>query len=150
MAARRPRICPATLLAAAALPAAIRKLLTHAVLNLKPPRWLGRWGSWGVGRFAFQGSKYYTGTTREPYKGRPNLQWVKSHFDFKGRPMRDAIVDEILDTQAQHPPALDGLPEMLLKVGQEYRPLPLRINPVGEWPEPPGPGAGPGQPALKR
>jgi hypothetical protein len=108
------------------------------------------WERVTVGRFAFQGSKYYTGTTREPYKGRPNLQWVKSHFDFKGRPMRDAIVDEILDTQAQHPPALDGLPDMLLKVGREYRPLPLRINPVGEWPVSQEPGPGPGQPAPRR
>jgi WD40 repeat protein len=114
------------------------------------------WDRVTLGRFAFQSSKYYTGTTREPYKGRPNREWIKAHFNFGGRPMRDAIVDEILDTQAQHPPALDGLPEMLLKVGREYRPLPLRLNPVGEWPAPPEPGPGnragpgPGRPAPKK
>jgi hypothetical protein len=98
------------------------------------------WERVTVGRFAFQGSKYYKGTTKEPIKGQPNREWIKAHFNFGGRPMRDAIVEEILDTQAKQPLELSGLPTMLLKIGREYRPLPLRINPVGEWPTPPQPG----------
>jgi hypothetical protein len=114
------------------------------------------WDRQTFGRFAFVGSKYYTGTSREPFKGRPGLQWVKTHFDFGGRNMRDAIADEILDTLAKQPTPLGELPAMWLKVGREYRPLPLRLDPVADWPAQPGPAPGngavpgPGPPALKK
>jgi hypothetical protein len=107
------------------------------------------WKRQTVGRFAMMGSKYYTGTTCEPFKGRPGMEWVQTHFDFRGRPMRDAVVDEILDTQAQQPTPLAELPAKWLRVGKEYRPLPLNLQPVGAWPDAANAG-GPGRPALPR
>jgi hypothetical protein len=109
------------------------------------------WERTTVGRFAWHQSKYYTGTTREPFRGRPGLQWVKAHFHFGGRPMREAIADEILDTLAQQPTPLGELPTAWLKVGKEYRLMPLQINPIGAWPAPAnGAGRGLALPALRR
>lgn len=97
------------------------------------------WERQSSGRFAYEHSKYYTGTTREKIQGRRDLEWVKAHFNFGGRPMRDAIADEILDTQAQRPTPLGPLPAAWLRVGREYRQMPVQISPVKDWPEAGGP-----------
>jgi hypothetical protein len=92
------------------------------------------WERRTVGNFAWNRSKYFTGTTTEDVKGRRDLQWVKTHFNFKGRNMRDAIVEEILDTLAQEQPvALGELPNAYLKIDRRYLAIPLRFNPIAAW-----------------
>jgi hypothetical protein len=93
-----------------------------------------------AGQFAWTGSKYYKGSSRLPPKGRAGMEWVKTHFDFGGRPMREAIADEILDTLARRPTPLDPIPPAWLRVGRDYREMPLRLLPVVAGPAAPGPG----------
>jgi hypothetical protein len=91
------------------------------------------WERRTVGNFAGVLSKYYTGTTEVPFKGRSDFQWVKNHFDFRGLNMRDAIAAEILDKLAGEPTPLGNVPAAYLKIDRSYQAMPLHFNPIAPW-----------------
>ena len=85
------------------------------------------WQTTTQGLFLRQGSRYFTKTKRSAFvPGGPGMSVLTTeYYDFEGRDMRTAIVEEILEASGNLSLPAGAPPLLLIKAGGEYKALPL-------------------------
>jgi hypothetical protein len=85
------------------------------------------WQATTQGLFARQGSRYFSKTKRSSFvPGAPGMTTlITEYYDFEGRDMRKAIVEEILESSVNLTLPAGAPPLLLVKSGSEYKALPL-------------------------
>jgi hypothetical protein len=86
------------------------------------------WQATSAGRFARQGSKYFTKSQLGGFVGGTQGGMERTeYYDFGNRDMRSAIVEEILE-RPQNLALPTGVPNWLLKANGAYHRLPLAVD----------------------
>jgi hypothetical protein len=83
------------------------------------------WEGTGTGRFPGMGSRYYTKSKQE-FTGGPAVALRTDFYDFGGKDMRTAVVEEILDRAADAlPEPVGGSPGAVIRTGGGNAVLPI-------------------------